>query len=170
MLAGMRIVACLAGFCAACRLLPAVAQTAVGSFEDWTAVTDERGGARVCYVVAAPEQSLPENVKRGDVWVLVQHRPQDKVKDEVRVVQGYPLVDGGTVKVTVGAESFALFVSGEDAWAPTREADRDLVAAMKKGASMTVEGDSARGTHTVDTYSLAGFTAAHGVLGKACGG
>ena len=31
--------------------LPVAAQTAVGTFENWTAVTDERTGTKVCYAV-----------------------------------------------------------------------------------------------------------------------
>ncbi len=44
-----------------------------------------------------------------------------------------------------------------------------MVQAMRRGRKMVVRGLSTRGTKTVDTYQLAGFTAAHKAIGKACG-
>ena len=43
-----------------------------------------------------------------------------------------------------------------------------MVEAMRRGATMIVEGISSRGTHTKDTYSLTGFTAAHNAINEAC--
>jgi hypothetical protein len=34
---------------------------------------------------------------------------------------------------------------------------------------MIITGFSSRGTKTIDTYSLSGFTAAYTAIGKACG-
>ena len=39
---------------------------------------------------------------------------------------------------------------------------------MKKGITLIVEGYSSRGTLTVDTYTLKGFTAAFNKLSKDC--
>lgn len=149
--------------------LPAAAQTAIGEFDHWMAVADPRGGGKVCYAIAKPTDMKPDNVKRGDVWVLVTHRPKDKVKDEVRVIEGYPLAAGSKVTVDIGGQPVQLFVDGEDAWAESPADDQKMVQAMKKGSTMTVEGASQRGTKTTDTYSLGGFTAAYTAIGKACG-
>jgi len=148
---------------------PAVAQTAVGEFEAWMAVTDPRGGGKVCYAVSRPTEMKPETVRRGDVWLLVSHRPKDKVRDEVRIVMGYPLAETGKVAVAVGTAQLQFFPDGEDAWAPTPQDDKSLVAAMKRGSTLTVEATSTRGTKTSDSYSLAGFTAAYNAIGKECG-
>jgi hypothetical protein len=43
-----------------------------------------------------------------------------------------------------------------------------MVAAMRRGNSLVVEGTSARGTVTTDRYSLSGFTAAHNAISRAC--
>ena len=40
---------------------------------------------------------------------------------------------------------------------------------MKRGRIMTASGTSSRGTKTVDTYSLKGFTAAYNTIGTDCG-
>ena len=46
--------------------------------------------------------------------------------------------------------------------------DKALVRAMIRGVTMIVRGTSSRGTLTIDTYSLRGFTAAHEAIGVAC--
>ena len=57
----------------------------------------------------------------------------------------------------------------ETAWAPDTTSDQRMVAAMKAGSVMVVQGTSARGTLTKDTYSLKGFTKAHSTISEACG-
>ena len=46
--------------------------------------------------------------------------------------------------------------------------DKDIVAAMKRGSRMIVDGVSSRGTKTKDTYSLTGFTSAYKAISNKC--
>jgi hypothetical protein len=71
--------------------------------------------------------------------------------------------------VAIGDQSFELFTQGDGAWAKDKQADDALVKAMIKGLDMVVKGTSSRGTETIDTYSLSGFTKAYEAIGKACG-
>ncbi|NIP75997.1 MAG: hypothetical protein GTN90_08450, partial [Xanthomonadales bacterium] len=64
------------------------------------------------------------------------------------------------MKASVGNSNFTMFTEGETAWAPSSDDDNALIAAFRKGANAKVEGTSTRGTKTVDTFSLSGFTAA----------
>jgi invasion protein IalB len=50
-----------------------------------------------------------------------------------------------------------------------KDADKKLVQAMVKGSTMVVQGTSARGNNTKDTYSLSGFTRAYQAIRQACG-
>jgi hypothetical protein len=68
----------------------------------------------------------------------------------------------------IDGKQFSLFTDDDTAWGGDARTDSALVTAMKAGTSMTVRGTSARGTLTTDTYSLAGFTAAHAAIDKAC--
>ncbi|MCH6553355.1 MAG: hypothetical protein IH793_04245 [Acidobacteria bacterium] len=70
--------------------------------------------------------------------------------------------------VEVDGRKFTLFTHKDGAWAADAKADTALVKAMMKGRRMTIRGTSSRGTKTVDTYSLIGFTRAHQAIGKAC--
>jgi len=70
--------------------------------------------------------------------------------------------------LAIDGQDFDLFTDGDSAWARDAETDRKLVQAMVRGNSMVVRGTSSRGTLTVDTYSLSGFTAARNAINKAC--
>lgn len=149
--------------------LPAQAQTTLGSFGEWAAFTRTEGNAKVCYMGSSPQKMLPAEVRRGDVYVLVTHRPTEKSLGIISIEAGYSFKPESQVEVTVsGMGVFKLYTSGGQAWAYSNE-DPKLVAAMKAGGSMVVKGTSSRGTVTTDTYSLVGFTAAYQAIDKACG-
>ncbi len=149
-------------------LIAAEAPKLLGSFSAWDAFSYTEKGAPVCYMVSSPQDREPKNVRRGDVYVMVTHRPAAKVSGEVSVVAGYPYKEGSEVTVAIGADKHVLFTGGENAWAREVKDDQALVRAMIRGATMIVRGTSSRGTLTIDTYSLRGFTAAHEAIGVAC--
>lgn len=145
----------------------------IGSFNDWDAFTLRRGnGNTLCYMVSVPKswKASRENVRRGDIYITITHRPSGDVRDQVNIVVGYPLKNGSEVKATIdGQTSFELFTQGDGAWLYTAEQDREMVQAMRRGVNLVVEGTSGRGTDTTDRYSLMGFTAAYNAISKACG-
>lgn len=140
----------------------------IGTFGDWTAMTDSSGGKKVCYIGSVPKKAEGKYTSRGDTHVLVTHRPADKVTGEVSVTAGYTYKDKSDVEIEINGKTFKLFTRGGNAWAQNAAADRTLVAAMKAGIDMIVRGTSSRGTLTTDTYSLKGFTAAYDAITKAC--
>ena len=142
----------------------------IGTYRAWRAyVYDEAKGSKVCFMDSEPVDTEPKNVRRGQIYTLVTHRPGDKVRDEVSIFVGYPFKEGSTVKVTIGGKKFTLFTDADSAWNYDAHGDRNMVKAMIKGNVMIVEGRSKRGTRTRDRYSLTGFTAAHRAISKACG-
>lgn len=148
---------------------PAAAQQrSLGTFGDWAAVVDGSGSKKLCYAGSAPKKAEGKYTSRGDIHMLVTHRPADKVTGEVSVTTGYTYAEGKDADVDIDGKSFKLFTRGSNAWAYDVSADRELVAAMKAGRTMVVRGTSGRGTQTTDTYSLAGFTAAMSAIDKAC--
>lgn len=145
------------------------AQEVLGTFSDWTAFTDKVSGKQICYVGSKPKKAEGNYSKRDDAFVLVTHRPAEKVIGEVSIETGYAYKAGSSPQVAIGDHTFTLFSKGTNAWAKDAAADRQLVAAMKGGSEMVVKGTSSRGTATTDTYSLSGFSAAYTAIGKACG-
>lgn len=140
----------------------------LGEFKNWTAHRYEQDGQPVCNMWSRPIKDQGNYTKRGDIWAFVTHRPNSDRFGEISIEMGYPVKPGTDVNVRIGGKRFALFVEGESAFARTRD-DPKLAAAMRAGAQMQVRGTSARGTKTVDTYSLAGFTAALKAIDKSCG-
>lgn len=147
----------------------AAAATLVETIDDWSAFTDDEGGKKVCYLGSEPKKAAGDYKSRDETFVLVTHRPAEKTTDVVSVTAGYTYKKDSEVALTVANETFKLFTDGGLAWAPDQKADHAIVAAMRKGATMTVVGTSARGTVTTDTYSLKGFSGAYAAANKACG-
>lgn len=138
----------------------------LGKFGDWEAHARKDGGTRVCYAATVPSKSEGKYTRRGEVFLLVSHRPDDKMIGFISMEAGYAYAAKGKIVAKIGAESHAMFPDGELAFAYD---DRKLVEAMIRGRDMVVQGKSSRGTLTIDTFSLSGFTAAYKAASKACG-
>lgn len=140
----------------------------IGNFGKWRAHTFEDQGNKACYMTGQPVRDEGKYDKRGDIYVMVTHRPADKVRDEVSFWAGYNFKNKSLVQIAIDDLKFEVFPHQEIAWAPDAESDRKLVAAMKAGSTMVVQGTSRRGTDTKDTYSLSGFTKAYNTMTQAC--
>lgn len=139
----------------------------IGTFKDWRAYTFEDAGGKICYIVSEPKKAEGNYTRRGDIYFLVTHRPSGKVFGEASVITGYTYKSGYEPTASVGSRTFKFYSEGDAAWAFSAD-EKNLIAAMKAGASMVVKGQSSRGTITTDTYSLSGVTAAMGVIDKEC--
>ena len=148
---------------------PAQGIERLGDFGDWSAFQFTENGNKACYMASQPKKAAGDYKKRGDVYAIVTHRPAEKLRDEVSVLAGYAYKEGSTATLTIGDQSFELFTQGDGAWAKDKKGDDALVKAMIKGRDMVVKGTSSRGTETIDTYSLNGFSKAYAAIGKACG-
>ncbi len=155
--------------CAAVSTTPVFAQAAaerVAAHNAWAVFT--ASDPRECYIVSQPTGSVARRdgqnveVNRGDIRLFVRFNPGEGVSNEVSFTGGYPF-DAKPVTVAIGSETYNLSPGPGDAngWAwPRPEDDARMVASMRRGSTATVTGVSTRGTTTVDTFSLAGFTAA----------
>lgn len=141
----------------------------IGVYEDWAAYFFQSGDGKVCYVSSTPKASEPKSVKRDPAFFLVTHMPGRKppVKGEVSTIIGYPFKEGRPVKLTIDSQSYEMFTKGDTAWVDNGT-DKKIVAAMKAGTSLKVQGTSWRGTETVDSYSLAGISAALAAIDQSC--
>ena len=141
----------------------------IGAFKDWSAHTEGKGDAQTCWMYSEPVKDEGNYTRRGRIYMIVTHRPGEKVANQVQFTAGYTFKTGSPVQVVIGAKTFELFTNRDTAWARSTEDDRNIVAAMRAGARMVVTGVSSRGTKTTDTYSLSGVSAAHNAIGKTCG-
>jgi len=141
----------------------------IGEYNDWSAFFYREGKNIVCYMASSPQKSEGKYTQRGNVYMVITHRPADKTYDVVNFVAGYTYKNSTPVTVKIGKETITdLFVDGDKAWAMNAAADKKLVDAMKKGERLFIEGTSSKGTLTKDSYSLKGFTAAYRAISSKC--
>ncbi len=159
----------LAGLVAAAAA-PALAQapTTLGTFEKWSAFSYQEQGKPVCYLAAQATESKGGPPKRGEVFLMVTHRPAQKATDVVSFVAGYDLKANSEADATVGGQVFKLFTKGDRAWAPDEKTDKALVQALVKGATLAVKAAPARGPESTDSFTLNGFGKAHQAINQAC--
>ncbi|MGH7123710.1 MAG: invasion associated locus B family protein [Stellaceae bacterium] len=141
----------------------------LGDADGWSAFAETDKNAKACFLVGRPVKSEPDNLKRGDVYVYVTHRPAEKTFNVVSFAAGYPYKDGSDADLAVDTHKFALFTTKESAWSRDAATDKAVVDAMAKAKQAVLKGTSARGTNTTDTYSLDGFAAMLTQIDKACG-
>lgn len=125
-----------------------------------------------CWVVSKPKETVntrdgaPVSVRRGDILLFVTFRPGQP--GEPSFTGGYPFAPGSTVDVAIDGQPYQFFTDGEWAWPGAAEDDATFLAALKVGTTAVMTARSAKGTQTVDTFSLRGFTAAMEDAGKRC--
>ena len=141
----------------------------IGDYGDWAAYTYKENGKNVCYMASTPKKDEGKYTKRGDIYAVVTHRPAEKSFDVVNLVAGYTYKTESKAVVKIGKQAFNLYTDADKAWTLTPQDDAKLVAAMKRGERMIVDGVSSRGTKTKDTYSLKGFMRAYKAISAKCG-
>jgi hypothetical protein len=164
-----------AGLCLA--IGPAVAAesaTLLGVFDSWSAYTAGNGASKTCYILSKPRAVQPRGAKRGPIFLMVSDWPARKVKAEPQIVYGYPTKEGTSgASLGVGGDKFTFFMRNvqEDGsgWLHSLGDNDKLIDDMRGGVTAVAKGLSKRGTHTTDTYSLTGFSAALDKAHSACG-
>ena len=135
--------------------------TLLGVFQNWQVFSSGSGASLTCYALSQPRATQPHGVKRGAIYLLVSDFPGRKVKAEPQIVLGYPAKENGPASLGVGPDKFTFFQRNEGkegkAWLSSLGDSQKLIDSMRGGVSVVATGLSARGTKTIDTYSLAGF-------------
>ena len=149
----------------------AASQKIIGEYGDWTAYYYRDNSGPVCYMASAPKKSEGKYTQRGDIYIVVTHRPNEKSFNVVNIKAGYTYKQSEAIEIKIGAKTFGeneLFTDGDKAWTINPQVDKSLVDAMKRGSRMIVDGTSSRGTKTKDTYSLSGFSSAYEAISNKC--
>ena len=141
----------------------------LGTFDNWTVYTyaDEMG--RICYMASSPTKSSGKYSKRDDIFLMITHRPNEKAFNVINTVAGYTYKKGSSPTLTIDKKKPVSLVSHEDtAWAKDAKTDKNLVEQMKEGSLAVLKGTSKRGTATIDTFSLKGFSKAYQKISEVC--
>jgi hypothetical protein len=144
--------------------------TLIGQFGTWGAYTATPNGKKVCFALAKPAASKtsPPNRPRDPAYAFVSTRPAEKVVNEVSVMIGYAVKPGSESTLEVGGASYALYTQGDGLWIKNAAEEQRMVDAMRKAPDVVVKAVSAKGTETIDTFSMKGLTQALDRLAQDC--
>lgn len=141
--------------------------SAVGRFKDWAVFTEEKGGDLLCYAATEASSKSPASVTHGAVWYYVTSWKSGQARNQPSFRVTYDLKTDRAPKTTIGRSSWQMFAVGGEAFAEDAD-DPRIVDALKKGSSLTVSGQSARGTNVTYRFSLSGSADAIAKAEEAC--
>jgi hypothetical protein len=144
--------------------------TLLGQYGEWGAYAATPNGRKVCFAIAKPAatETKPPDRPRNQPYMFISTRLADKVTNEVSVMVGYPFKTSSEATAQVGSTTFQLYTQGDGAWIKNAAEEAHMVDAMRAGDSAVVKGISAKGTESVDTYSLKGLTEALDRVAQEC--
>jgi invasion protein IalB len=90
------------------------------------------------------------------------------VKDEISVVIGYGFKPNTDANLEISGAQYAMYTQADGAWVKNAAEEPRLIETMRKAADLTVKGTSARGTATIDVFSLKGLDQALNRVGQEC--
>lgn len=134
----------------------------LGIFQLWGAFREPGR----CYAIAEPYRS-----PRPEAWrpfASVGYWPGRGVRSQVHFRLSREKRPGSAVLLRIDDLTFQLQGGGNNAWAPDRRADADIVAAMRTGLEMAVETRSVSGAFIRDSYRLRGAATAIDAAAIAC--
>ena len=139
-----------------------------GQFKNWTAQNTNINGQQVCYAVSSPIASDPKNLNRAESRIFVSFRANDKIQNEISVTSGYNYKASSKVNVAIEKKEFNFETEDNFAWLKKYEDEISLIELMRKSTQAKITATSARGTKTIDTFSLNGFGDAYEAAKKKC--
>lgn len=139
----------------------------IGTFGEWGAYQSQ-GKSKTCYALAQPKSRDPSSTKREAAYIFISSRPAENVKNEISVIMGFPMKDGGEAQVEIGDSEFGLIAKGSNAWVKNPAEESHMIDAMKKGSKLIVKAASNKGKVTTDTYALGGLVQALEKVRKEC--
>ena len=140
----------------------------LGKFKDWESFILVQGESKVCFAQSIPVIRAPKKIKRDSSRLFVSFRPNENIKNEVSVTNGYDFKLKAPVTAKSGKKSYDLFSKGRFAWVVDSEDEGKLILTMKKASRLMIIGNSDSGAQTTDHYSMMGFTKAYSAAKKSC--
>lgn len=139
----------------------------LASYGDWGVFVAQGEKSKTCYALATPKDRAPPGLQRDPAYVFISNRPGENVREEVSIIMGFPMKEGGG-RAEVAGSGFALIAKGANAWIKNQAEEPKFVDALKKGSKLIVKAPSLRGHVTTDSYSLAGLSQALERVEKEC--
>jgi len=139
----------------------------LANYGDWGVFLAQSDKSKTCYALATPKNRAPAGLKRDPAYFFISNRPGENVREEVSVIMGFPMKEGGG-RAEIAGSGFALVATGANAWIKNQAEEATFVDALKKGSKLIVKASSLKGHVTTDSYSLAGLAQALERVEKEC--
>lgn len=148
---------------------PAAAQSVrvLGEHNAWTAYATTESADQICFALSRPTATEPA-AGVGDTYFYITHRPAQGVRSELNLVAGYDFAADSVATLSVGSDSFEMFIQDDAAWLADPSQTNSVVQAIRAGSTMVVAGENAAGQTVRQTFSLSGATAATNAIDGAC--
>jgi hypothetical protein len=143
--------------------VPAIARDTIGVWNRWGAFSDP--SPRRCFAIAQP---VDPDHRSG--FASIANWPGQNIRGQLHVRLSRGRASNARVTLSIGERRFDLVAGDDDAWAPDARTDNAIVAAMRSGRSMSVEGLGRDGSAFADVYALSGAATAIDAAALACRG
>ena len=140
----------------------------IGKFKDWESFVLSQEGNKICFAQSIPVVRAPKKLKREPSRLFISFRPNENIKNEISVTNGYEFKPKAPVAAKSGKKSYDLFSKGRFAWVVDNEDEAKLILTMKKASRLMIIGNTNNGDQTTDHYSMMGFTKAYNTAKKSC--
>ena len=140
----------------------------IGKYKDWESFVLLKDGNKVCFAQSIPVVRAPKKLKRESSRLFISFRPDEDIKNEVSVTNGYEFKLKAPVTAKSGKKSYDLFSKGRFAWVVDNKDEAKLIFTMKKASRLMIIGNTDKGDQTTDHYSMMGFTKAYKTAKKSC--
>ena len=140
----------------------------IGKFKDWESFVLLQDQNKTCFAQSKPIVRAPKKLKRDPSRLFVSFRPNEKIKNEISVTNGYEFKVKSPVTAKSGKKIYDLFSKGKFAWVADNEEEKKLIRTMKKASRLMIVGNTSKGGQTTDHYSMMGFTKAYNAAKKSC--
>lgn len=147
----------------------AAARDSLGIFESWGAFRDPARNVMAlrCYAIAQPARRSGGGAK-WQPFASIATWPRQNVRGQLHIRLSQSRKPGSSVSLSIGDRRFALVAGNADAWAPDKQTDAAIVAAMRSGTSMSVQTVASTGRAFADTYALPGAATAMDAAALGC--
>ncbi len=152
----------------AAPLAPDIAQArdSLGVFERWGAFRDP--AVPRCYAIAQPVRHWGGAAGQWRPFAAIGTWPRQRVRGQVHVRLSAERAPGARVILSIDDRRFALTAGTADAWAPDRQTDAAIIAALRSGSSMSVASTGRDGRAFADAYALRGAATAMDAAAIGC--
>ena len=140
----------------------------IGKYKDWESFVLSQDGNKTCFAQSTPVVRAPKKLKREPSRLFISFRPNENIKNEISVTNGYEFKLKAPVAAKSGKKSYDLFSKGRFAWVVDNKDEAKLITTMKKASRLMITGNTDKGDQTTDHYSMMGFTKAYNTAKKSC--